>query len=60
MFKVDTRGKNANIPRTIRFTEELFDRLGNIAQEKGVSFNYLVLQCCEYALDNLEENDGEF
>ena len=59
VFKIDTRGKNANIPRTIRFTEELFERLGNIAQDKGISFNYLVLQCCEYALDNLETADRE-
>ena len=53
MFEVDNEFKNANVPRTIRFTETLFDELNKIASENGVSFNLLVLQCCKYAMENL-------
>ena len=55
MFKVDNNLKSANIPRTIRFNEPLFERLNEIASENNISFNSLVLQCCKYALDNMDE-----
>ena len=55
MFKVDNELKNANAPRTIRFTEALFEKLNKTAQENNISFNLLVLQCCKYALDEMEE-----
>lgn len=56
MFKIDNELKNANTPRTIRFTEPLFEKLNTVAQENGISFNLLVLQCCKYALDNMEKD----
>ena len=31
MFEVDNEFKNANVPRTIRFTETLFDELNKIS-----------------------------
>jgi len=34
---------------------ELVKRLEVLAQEKDVSLNNLVVQCCEYALENLKE-----
>lgn len=52
MFKVDNEFKNANIARTVRFTESLFERLNDVANRNDISFNLLVLQCCKYALDN--------
>ncbi len=55
MFKIDNELKNANTPRTVRFTEPLFEKLNTVAQENGISFNLLVLQCCKYALDNMEK-----
>ncbi|MBQ6709010.1 MAG: hypothetical protein IJM97_08695 [Clostridia bacterium] len=55
MFKVDNELKSANIPRTVRFTEQLFEKLNETASENNISFNLLVLQCCKYALDNMEE-----
>ena len=55
MFKLDNELKNANTPRTIRFTEALFEKLNKTAQENNISFNLLVLQCCKYALDEMEE-----
>ena len=55
MFKIDNELKNANTPRTVRFTEPLFEKLNTVAQQSGISFNLLVLQCCKYALDNMEK-----
>ena len=57
MFKVDKKYKSANISRTVRFTEELFEDLNKTAQENNISFNLLVLQCCKYALENMEKEE---
>lgn len=54
MFKIENEFKSANISRTVRFTEPIFERLNQVASENGISFNLLVLQCCKYALDNQE------
>lgn len=56
MFKVGNEFQDANIARTIRFTEKLFTKLNQVADQEHVSFNLLVLQCCKYALDHLETN----
>ena len=56
MFKVKNDFKGANIPRTIRFTEDMFDELNKIATRNDVSFNLLVLQCCKYAIENIEDS----
>lgn len=57
MFKIQTPLTSANIPRTIRFTEEIFGVLNKISQQHNISFNTLVLQCCQYALENLEQEE---
>ena len=57
MFKIIKPFSNANIPRTIRFTEELFEELNKTAEEHNISFNMLVLQCCRCALDSLAQKD---
>lgn len=51
MFKIE---KPEMINKTFRMPVELVERMQKIAQEKGVSLNKLVVQCCEYALKNLE------
>ena len=56
MFVVENSFKGANVPRTIRFTEKMFEELNAIAAENEVSFNLLVLQCCKYAIENHEKN----
>ncbi len=56
MFKIDNQFANANVSRTIRFTEKIFEELNTASEKSGVSFNTLVLQCCRYALDNLQDN----
>ncbi len=57
MFKIDNELKSANVARTIRFTEPLFERLNTTAAENNISFNLLVLQCCKYALDNMDDSN---
>jgi len=57
MFEVDNSLRNANVPRTIRFTESLFNDLQELSFKKDISFNLLVLQCCKYALDNIKEEN---
>jgi len=55
MFKIDNQFSGANIARTVRFTDKIFEELNEAAEKNDVSFNMLVLQCCRYALDNLNE-----
>ena len=57
MFKIDTEFLNADIARTIRFTEKIFNELNEVAGKHDISFNLLVLQCCRYALDHLQESE---
>lgn len=59
MFKIDNKFQNPNVSRTIRFTESLFNELSEQAAKYNISFNYLVLQCCRYALDNAEKDENE-
>ncbi|MPM68446.1 hypothetical protein SDC9_115379 [bioreactor metagenome] len=53
MFEIDNQYANANVPRTIRFTDQLFEDLNRTAEKNHISFNMLVLQCCRYALSHL-------
>lgn len=59
MFKIENEFKSANISRTVRFTEPLFEKLNKVATENDISFNLLVLQCCKYALENMSEDEQE-
>ena len=57
MFKVNSSLSKSNIPRTIRFSEETYNSLFEIAEIEQVSFNSLVLQCCSYAINDYEKID---
>lgn len=59
MFKINNQFKNANIARTVRFPEELFNKLKQVSYKNNISLNLLVLQCCKYAIENLPENNNE-
>lgn len=50
MFKVYKKLPKSNISRTIRFNEEIYNKLSEIANSEDISFNQLVLQCCKYAI----------
>ena len=56
MFKVQ---KTEYINKTFRMPTELVKNMESIAQNQGVSLNNLVIQCCEYALANLEQPSSE-
>jgi len=43
--------------RTIRMPDTLIDTLSLIAVEKDISFNQLVIQCCEFALEHLNKKE---
>lgn len=43
--------------RTIRMPDDLIDRISRIAAAQDISFNQLVIQCCDFALDHLSEDN---
>lgn len=57
VFIIQKPHAKANISKTIRFTEELNNRMIALAQEEEVSFNELVIQCCQYTLDHHAKDD---
>ena len=54
MFNVK---KTEHVNKTFRLPAELVKKLEIVAQEKNVSLNNLIVQCCEYALENLNQEE---
>lgn len=54
MFKVK---KTEYVNKTFRLPKDLVKRLEVVAQNKNVSLNNLVVQCCEYALENIDNSE---
>lgn len=54
MFKVE---KPEMTNKTFRLPVELIEKLSAVAQNKGVSLNNLVKQCCEYALKHIDKDE---
>ena len=55
------KSKNSNIIKSIRFNEELSERITKVVNEankgkrkKEYSFNGFVVSACKFALDNME------
>jgi hypothetical protein len=48
--------KSESTNKTIRMPSELIEALEKVAGEKDVSFSHLVIQCCEYALKNIDKD----
>ena len=55
MFKID---KEEKVTKTFRISKSFYDKLSTIAQEEGVSVNNLIVQCCEYALEDFEKKEN--
>ena len=51
--------KEARISRSVRFTESVFQQLSKCAKENNISFNSVVLQCCEFALSEYNSKAEE-
>ncbi len=49
--------KHESANKTIRMSTELIERLETLASQEDISFNRLVVQCCEYALAHLNQDD---
>lgn len=45
--------------RTIRMPDDLIERIAKLAADRGISFNQLVIQCCEFALEHLKEPESD-
>ena len=51
--------KPSSSNRTIRMPDTMIETIGKLANEQGISFNQLVIQCCEFALEHLQTNDKQ-
>lgn len=49
--------KEETISKTFRMPKSLIDKLEKLADEKDLSLSRVVIQCCEYALENLEKKE---
>ncbi len=45
--------------RTVRMPDDLIEKISKLANEQGISFNQLVIQCCEFALEHLNDNESK-
>ena len=54
MFEIK-RPKSSN--KTIRMPNDLITELEKLANVNDISFNQLVVQCCQYALDNMNTEE---
>ena len=54
MFQIDKEIYGPNSPRTIRFPDEFFEHLCQLAQENRISLNRFVIYCCKYAVADME------
>lgn len=43
--------------RTFRLPVELLEELNTIATNKNISLNQLIVQCCEFAIENIDEEE---
>lgn len=43
--------------KSLRLPKDLIDKVQDLANENSLSFNKVVIQCIEYALDNMEKPD---
>lgn len=46
--------KNSNIQISIRFPEDIYNNLKDLAKKNDMSFNNVVISCVKYALDDLK------
>ncbi len=47
--------KSQSANKTIRMPDELIEQLQALANKNDISFNQVVIQCCQYALENLDQ-----
>ena len=55
---LEIRPKDKTVTKTMRLSEHITSRLEQIAKENNVTFTSVVLQCLQYALDNIDGSAG--
>ncbi len=45
--------------KSVRLPDKIVEKLDELARQNSLSFNRVVLQCIEYALDNMEDDEDE-
>ena len=56
MFKVE---KQEYMNNTFRIDKKLLEKLDAIAQKENISVNALVVQCCKYAINDMNSVNKE-
>ena len=56
MFQIE---KPEKVNRTIFIPKSLLEWITKLSQEKDVSVNQIIIQCCEYALSHMEDCGAE-
>lgn len=51
----NSKPNHPSVNRTFRFSPEVFDKIRELSEKHKISMNYLVNQCIEYALDQMED-----
>lgn len=54
MLKIE---KREYVNRTYRMPKYLVEHLSQIAQDKNISVNQLVIMLCEYGIENLDKSE---
>lgn len=55
-FEINTEAeKISSINRTIRLKPEVFDKIMELSEQTGVSFNKIVNQCIDFALNSMDK-----
>ena len=57
-FQIKSDKKDSET-KSIRFPKKLIERIEAAIQERDVTFTGFVVQACEYALDNMIEEDSQ-
>jgi len=47
--------KEETVSKTFRIPKNLLKKLEKLSDEKNMSLSKIIIQCCEYALENLED-----
>lgn len=45
--------------KTIRMPDTMIEKMEKLAAQHDISFNQLVIQCCEYAMEHLNKPESE-
>lgn len=60
-FKIKSQNTKSepSLNKTLRLKETMINEIQNLANQKDISFNYLVSQMLQYCLDNLDLEDDK-